>query len=475
MTECMNNPSLSILIPLYNEEEFIASLLDRVLAAPVPGGMERELIVVDDGSNDGSAEAVEAFVAARPDCGIRLIRHEKNRGKGAAIRTAIASATGTYSVIQDADLEYDPREYPKLLGPLLSGEADVVYGSRFMAAGERRVLYYWHSLANHLLTTLCNIVADLNLTDMETCYKAFRTSFAKTIPIQSDRFGIEPELTVKFARRGARIYETPITYHGRTYEEGKKIGLKDAVEALWVIIRSRFTAIHTDTGHEVLDALSMTPKFNRWMADTIAPFAGRKVLEIGSGMGNLTRQLCARKDLYLATERNQEYLEHLGRMFPHRPAVRVCKLDASKPCDFAALGQQVDTVVCLNVLEHIEDHVGALTSIRTVLEPHGRLILLVPNDPRAFGTLDKALGHYRRYTPASLKSVLTETGYDLEDMLRFNRVSMPAWRFTGQVMKSTTLSPVGLRIFDKFVWLWRKIDASLPWEPTSIIAIARRA
>jgi 2-polyprenyl-3-methyl-5-hydroxy-6-metoxy-1,4-benzoquinol methylase len=471
----MTNPSLSILIPLYNEEEFIASLLDRVIAAPVPGGMERELIVVDDGSNDGSAEVVEAFIAARPGSGIRLIRHDKNRGKGAAIRTAIASATGTYSIIQDADLEYDPREYPKLLGPLLSGEGDVVYGSRFMAAGERRVLYYWHSLANHFLTTLCNIVADLNLTDMETCYKAFRTSFAKTIPIQSDRFGIEPELTVKFARRKARIYETPITYHGRTYEEGKKIGPMDALEALWVIIRSRFTSrIHTDTGHEVLDVLSAAPKFNRWMADTIEPFAGRRLLEIGSGVGNLTRQLCARRELYFATDLNPDYLEHLGRMFPHRPSVHVRKLDASKPADFAGLEQQVDTVVCLNVLEHIEDHVGALTAIRTTLEPGGRLILLVPNDPRAFGTLDEALGHFRRYTPASLGSVLSETGYDLENMLHFNRVSMPGWRVTGQVMKSRTLSPLTLRIFDSLVWLWRKIDASLPWEPTSIIAIARR-
>jgi SAM-dependent methyltransferase len=210
------------------------------------------------------------------------------------------------------------------------------------------------------------------------------------------------------------------------------------------------------------------------MADTITPFTGRKLLEIGSGMGNLTRQLCPRKDLYVATDMNPEYIDHLGRMFPHRPAVHVRKLDASKPCDFTALEQRVDTVVCLNVLEHIEDHLGALTSIHTVLEPDGRLILLVPNDPRAFGTLDTALGHYRRYTPATLEAVLTETGYELEKMLRFNRIAMPGWRFTGQVMKSTTLSPVSLRIFDKFVWLWRKIDARLPWEPASIIAIARR-
>jgi glycosyltransferase involved in cell wall biosynthesis len=238
----MRAETLSILVPRYNEEEFSPELLRRVAAAPLPEGLSREIIVVDDCSKDGSAAEVEAFMAACGSVPIRLLRHEKNQGKGAAIRTAIQAATGHYSVIQDADLEYNPREYAKLLGPLLSGEADVVYGSRFMVAGERRVLYYWHSLANHILTTLCNIAADLNLTDMETCYKAFRTGFAKTIPIVSNRFGVEPELTVKFARRKARIYETPISYHGRTYEEGKKIGLKDAFEAVWVSLRARLTS-----------------------------------------------------------------------------------------------------------------------------------------------------------------------------------------------------------------------------------------
>jgi glycosyltransferase involved in cell wall biosynthesis len=468
-------PVLSILIPVFNEEEFVATLLDRVLAAPLPAGLERELIIVDDGSNDGSVEAIRAFAASRPESRIQLIVHEKNRGKGAAIRTAIAAATGIYSIIQDADLEYDPREYPKLLGPLLNGEADVVYGSRFMAGGERRVLYFWHALANHLLTGLCNIVADLNLTDMETCYKAFRTSFVKTIPFQSDRFGIEPEMTVKFARRKARIYETPISYHGRTYEEGKKIGAKDAVDALWVILRSRFASrIHIDADYTILHALSTAPRFNRWMADTIKPYAGTKLMEIGAGMGNLTRQLCPRKALYIATDVNPEYLEHLRNMFQHRPAVQVCALDASHPAEFAAFERKVDTVICLNVLEHIENDAGTLASIRTVLEPNGRLILLVPNDPRAFGTLDKSLGHYRRYTPGTLAPLLTAAGYDIENILSFNRISMPGWRFVGQVLQSKTVSPVGLRLFDRLVWFWRKIDSSLPWEPASIIAIARR-
>jgi glycosyltransferase involved in cell wall biosynthesis len=472
----MRAETLSILVPLYNEEEFIQELLRRVAAAPLPEGLSREIIVVDDCSKDGSAAEVEAFMAACGSVPIRLLRHEKNQGKGAAIRTAIQAATGHYSVIQDADLEYNPREYAKLLGPLLSGEADVVYGSRFMVAGERRVLYYWHSLANHILTTLCNIAADLNLTDMETCYKAFRTGFAKTIPIVSNRFGVEPELTVKFARRKARIYETPISYHGRTYEEGKKIGLKDAFEAVWVILRARLTSkLYVDNGHATLDALSYAPKFNRWMADTIAPYAGSRVLEIGAGMGNISRHLSPRRKLYAATDINDEYLEYLQSMFRHRPAVCVRKLDTERPEAFAELAGEMDTVVCLNVLEHIEDDAAALASMRTVLRPGGRLILLVPNDPRAYGTIDKQIGHFRRYTPAGLTDLLTEGGYSVDKILKFNRVSMPGWRVTGQVLKADSLSRMGLVAFDKFVWLWKRIDAALPWQPVSIIAIARRA
>src|SRR5438128_8345369 len=225
---------LSILVPLYNEEEFIGPLLQRVLDAPLPDGMDREIIVVDDGSTDGSAEIAEELARCHPDC-IRVLRHEGNQGKGAAIRTAVDQARGDFCVLQDADLEYDPREYRHLLKPLLEGNADVVYGSRFMIVGERRVLYFWHSVANRFLTLLTNSVADLNLTDMETGYKAFRTSLLKSIPIRRIRFGIEPELTIKLARRQVRIYETPISYHGRTYEEGKKIGFKDALEAIYVI------------------------------------------------------------------------------------------------------------------------------------------------------------------------------------------------------------------------------------------------
>ena len=252
---------LSILIPLYNEEEFVGTLLERVLAAPLPEGVGREIIVVDDRSTDDSARIVEEIAAAHPGA-IRLIRQPQNRGKGAAIRTAVEHATGDFAIVQDADLEYDPREYGRILAPLLEGKADAVYGSRFVIAGERRVLYFWHSVANHVLTTMCNIVADLNLTDMETCYKAFRTSLIKSIPIRSDRFGFEPEITIKLAKRRVRIYETPVAYHGRTYDEGKKIGLKDAFEAVFVILRY---ALHQRPLPElrtgILDALSEAPAF----------------------------------------------------------------------------------------------------------------------------------------------------------------------------------------------------------------------
>ncbi len=302
---------VSILVPLYNEEEFVATLLERVIAAPLPEGFEREIIVADDGSKDASVQEVEAVAEKYPGV-IRLLKTTQNQGKGAALRRAIAEARGEFCIIQDADLEYNPNEYMRLLGPLVDGRADAVFGSRFATSGERRVLYFWHSLANHLLTGLCNVFADLNLTDMETCYKVFRTPLLQSIPIRSQRFGFEPEITIKLAKRQARIYETPISYSGRTYEEGKKIGLKDAFEALWVILRTAFSNdIYVAKDKDILDAFANAPNFNRWMADTIQPYIGKRVLEIGAGMGNLTRLLVAGRKRYVATDIDLEHLERL--------------------------------------------------------------------------------------------------------------------------------------------------------------------
>ena len=465
---------VSILVPLYNEEEFVAALLARVIAAPLPEGFRREIIVADDGSTDGSVQEVEAVQARYPGM-IRLLKTDHNQGKGAALRRAIAEATGEFCIIQDADLEYDPNEYPKLLHPLADGRADAVYGSRFATSSERRVLYFWHSFANHVLTLMCNIFADLNLTDMETCYKAFRTTLLQSIPLRSQRFGFEPEITIKLAKRQARIYETPISYSGRTYEEGKKIGLKDAFEAFWVILRTALSRdIYTDKDKDILDAFAQAPNFNRWMADTIRPYVGRRVLEIGAGMGNLTRQLVPGRKRYVATDIDREHLDRLRNRLARRPNLEIAELNAALPENHDLFQGQMDTVICLNVLEHIEDDLGALRNIHNLLEQGGRAIILVPCGQSIYNSLDEELGHFRRYSEDQLRERMTQAGFDVETVLRFNRASRPGWWFNGTIRKKRTISRLQLRNFDRLVWLLRRIDHYLPWQQTSVIAIGRR-
>jgi len=227
---------LSILMPVYNEQQWLEKIVLRVLAQEIPGIQAKELVIVDDGSVDQSRQILERLAQTFPGQ-LQVIFHEKNKGKGAAIRTAIQRVTGDICLIQDADLEYNPADYFLLLEPIIDGRADCVYGSRFTGTQPKRVLFFWHYVGNKMITLFCNIVTNLNLTDMETCYKAFRANLLKTIPIRSNRFGLEPEMTVKVAQRRARIYEVGINYNGRTYAEGKKITWKDGVEALWVILK----------------------------------------------------------------------------------------------------------------------------------------------------------------------------------------------------------------------------------------------
>ena len=221
---------LTVVIPCYNEIETIQKIIDAVKASPV---LDCEIIIIDDYSTDGTRELLQSKLHTQVD---QVIYHDRNYGKGAALRSGFAAVTGDIVIIQDADLEYNPQEYPDMIQPILDGKADIVFGSRFVSGRSRRVVYYWHMVGNHFLTMLSNMLTNINLTDMETCYKAFRREVVQSIKIEENRFGFEPEITAKVAKMGCRIYEVGISYDGRTYEEGKKIGWKDGVQAIYCIL-----------------------------------------------------------------------------------------------------------------------------------------------------------------------------------------------------------------------------------------------
>jgi glycosyltransferase involved in cell wall biosynthesis len=469
----MTVPSrLSVLVPVYNEAGTIRTLLERVRAVP----LAKEVIVVDDCSTDGTSRALEEYRAETPDTPdfrLLLLRQDRNQGKGAAVRTAIGHMTGGLAVIQDGDLEYDPREYPKLIQPILDGHADVVYGSRF-SGSPRRVLLFWHTVVNRFLTLLSNMCTNLNLTDMETCYKVFKADILRRIPLRSNRFGLEPELTAKVARLRCRIYEVPIAYYGRGYAEGKKIGWKDALTAVWTILRFAVSPDigRDDAGYTTLRRVEVLHRYNGFLWDLMQPFIGRRILEVGAGTGLLTRFL-AQRERVLATELDPEYVELLRRTFADNPNVEI------RPLDLAQLGEDgiprraFDTVVCSNVLEHIEDDGKALAAMRDVLEPGGRVVLIVPALQNLYGSIDRAIHHYRRYSRDELTRKLERAGLTVEHVSYFNMLGVPGWYLNARVLKRQSVPGVQARIND---WLvpWLRLERRFgPPVGMSLLAVAR--
>lgn len=466
---------LSILIPVYNERAVVERCLEQVHAAPLPENLERELVIVDDCSRDGTFDILERFAATHPD--VRLYRHDVNQGKGAAVRTAIGHATGDFSLIQDADLEYDSSEYPRLLQPLLEGHADAVFGSRYLAGSQTRVLPFWHSRINALLTLVSNMFSNLNLTDMETCYKVFRTDLLKSIPIRSDRFGIEPELTMKCAKRRLRIYEVPISYHGRTYEEGKKIGWKDGLNALTTILKfwlidDLYSAPY---GRAFLNNMSGTPQYLAWIADILRPHLGDRILELNSGIGSFSGMLMGKRMWYVAAERDPLYLHALKNRFLRTPNVQVAALDSNDIETLSLIQDEFDSILCLNVLEYLDDPERTITALRDGLRAGGRLVILAPHNADLAGSLDETLGIRRRYSREDLEALVGAAGLTVEEVVDLNRAGVPAWWFFGRVLRRRHINKVTLKIFDKTVWLWRIIDRFLPWRGVSIILIARKS
>jgi glycosyltransferase involved in cell wall biosynthesis len=465
---------LSILIPVYNERTVVERSLSLVLSAPLPENMQRELVIVDDCSTDGTSDILDRLAASEPR--IRLFRQPVNQGKGAAVRTAIQKAQGDFCLVQDADLEYDPSEYMRLLRPLVDGNADAVFGSRYLVSDQTRLLPYWHTVINKTLTLLSNIFSNLNVSDMETCYKVFRTDLLKSIPIRSNRFGFEPEITMKCSKRKLRVYEVPISYHGRTYEEGKKIGWKDGVKALGVILY--FWAVddlyEPHYGRGLLNNLTGTPQYISWVTRVLRPHLGDRVLEIGAGLGNLTGRLMARKLHYVAGEGDALYLHALRNRFLRTPNVTVCELHPEEPADYGPGAGQFDTALCVNVLESVKDPVEVLTSLRTCLAPGGSVLVLVPQGKGLYGSLDKGMGQLRRFSREELGQMLGQTGFQIEQMYQLNKIGALSWWLFGKVLGQKTISRPALKLFDKTVWFWRRVDGLLPWPGLSLVAVAKK-
>ena len=468
-------PSLSVVVPVYNERLLVAALLERLLAAELPEISFLEVLVVDDGSTDGTRDIVREIAAREP--AVRLVEHTRNQGKGAAVRTGIREAGGDLVVFQDADLEYDPADLSKLVEPFLDGEADVVYGSRFLARERRRVLSFRHSLGNLLLTWLSNWLTDLNLTDMETCYKMFRADLLKSIPIRSNDFAIEPEITAKVAKRGCRVVEVPISYSGRSYREGKKIGWKDGIKAVWAMVRFWLrNDLYAEDEHRshILHALAGAKRYNRWMADAIRERVGDRVLEVGAGIGNVTHWLLPR-ERFVATDTNPHYLTYLRNFATGKPYLEIREADLARSADFEEWRDSFDTVVCLNVLAFLDDPVAALRTLHGTLAPGGRLLLYVPRGRHLFSTLDRVLGHRRRYDRKTLESELAAAGFELESVRHFNRWAVPGWWANGKLLRRRTFGRFQLRLYDLLVPVLRPLDRLAPWPGLGLIASARRA
>ncbi len=462
------SPELSIILPVFNEIRTLPKILKAIQEAPFL--ISHELILVDDGSTDGSRAFLEQYQAGRSH--VRLVLHERNRGKGAAVRSGIQAATGSWIVVQDADLEYDPADINQLLEPALLGLADLVLGSRFMPGRYRRAMYFWHALANHILTTAANMLADLNLTDMETCLKLARASLLKVVDLRNERFDIEPELVIKLSRCRARIYETPVTYRGRTYAEGKKIGGWDAFEAFWAILRARFTSrLSTHPGFAALLAMQRASRTNRWFFSKLAPYVGKEVLEVGSGIGAYTEMFLDR-DRIVCVDNEPLYCERLDGAYGHLENMHVVRADITQAQEWERItaGGAFDTVLCINTLEHIERDEEALQHFAEALQEGGRLLILAPLNSALHSSIDTHAAHCRRYTEEELAAKISRAGLEVKSMFGFNRAGALGRRMFGH----TRLPASCIRLFDYMLPLAKLFEHIPVHGFCSLVCIAEK-
>jgi glycosyltransferase involved in cell wall biosynthesis len=465
-------------MPCYNEAATILESARRVLASP----FTQELIIVDDASTDGTIALAQSISDPR----VRVLVQPFNQGKGAALRRGFPEANADFVVVQDADLEYDPSDYATLLAPLLAGSADVVFGSRFALTQPHRVLYFWHAVGNKLITLASNMVTNLNLSDVETCYKAFRREVIQSIEIEEDRFGFEPEITAKVARGGWRLYEVGISYDGRTYSEGKKIGWWDGLRAVYCILRySRFGSARrareqviplsfaeADTELiDTLDNLDGADQYVDWIYALVEPHLGKDVLEAGAGHGTFTELLRDSRRVVVC-DPSPRCAALLRERFESDPTVTILNTDLRGAVDEGPF----DSVVMINVLEHVEDDAGALRDAFAALRPGGRLILWVPAMEWLYSDLDRRFGHHRRYHLKQLRLLLADAGFDARELRSVNALGAFGWWVMAKQLKRRPTSAASVQLFDRLVVpVQRRLDerTRLPWGQ-SIFAVGVR-
>lgn len=462
----------------FNELTTIKAVLERVLESPYTS----EVVVIDDCSTDGTREVLEGLDDPR----VRVFFQPMNQGKGAALRRGFREATAPFVVIQDADLEYDPAEYASLVQPLLDGQADVVYGSRFHNSRPHRVLYYWHSVGNRFLTTVSNMFTNLNLTDMETCYKAFRRDVLDSVEIEEDRFGFEPEITAKVANAGYRVFEVGISYAGRTYAEGKKIGWRDGVHAFQCIIRySRVgerlrgrrvrrpaapTAADIELA-ETLDNLDGAENYADWIHSLLAPHLGSRVLEVGAGHGLLTGRIAEAAEV-TATDLSPRCAAVLRERFAGHPRVRVVEGGVDTALD---VGEGYDSAVLVNVLEHVFDDDAMLATLARKVRPGGAVLLWVPAFEALYSEFDREIGHWRRYRRRDIVAKSRRAGLEPMEVRYVNSVGALAWWLVATRLGRRPTEGWTVRAYDRLVVpVLRRVEPrGIPFGQ-SVFAVLRR-
>ena len=464
---------ISVVMPVYNECWTIREIVRRVVAQ---GELVTELVMVDDGSTDGTRALIDGLLERYKGgrVAVRALFREENGGKGAALKDGFAAATGDVVIVQDADLEYDPEDYPRLVAPILDGRADAVYGSRF-ACGERNVLFFWHTLANRLLTLACNVVSNLNLSDVWTGYKVFRAELIRKMPLSSRGFDFEPEITIKLAKLGCRITEVPVSYQGRSYAEGKKIGLRDAFIGFWAVAKTWLVGDLGElaVGERTWRIMAKAGRYNRFIYEQYRGYLGPDVIEVGSGVGTISRFLLDRRRLVL-TESDPSRLEALRGAYKGWEHVELRALDIARPQGADDLWGRFDTAVCFNLLERVDDDAEALKNVARLLKPGGRAVISVSAHGCLYGSMDETLGHKRRYDRARLDELLAQAGLETEESRFLNALGVAAWWLNGRVLRRKSIPGLQIALFDRLMPLVRWTSGSrLPWG-LMLLTVARR-